>query len=75
MTKETIRAGIDRTGEIEEFHLVVGYSAYKITEIDQGMNRIIEMTRRGSFRGNLRMNQNFRGQNFRGGYRENYRND
>ena len=31
--------------------------------------------RRGSFKGNMRMNQNFRGQNYRGRYRENYRND
>ena len=28
----------------EEFHLVVEYSVDKITEIDQGMNRIVGMT-------------------------------
>ena len=44
MTKETIRIGIDQIAEMEEFHLVVEYSGDKITEIDQGMNKIIEMT-------------------------------
>ena len=31
--------------------------------------------RRGNSRGNLRTNQNYNGQNFRGGYRRNYSND
>ena len=44
MTKETIRTGMGQTAEIEEFHLVVEYSVDKHIEIDQGMNRIIEMT-------------------------------
>ena len=44
MTKETIRTGIDEKVEIENFHLVVEYSVDEITEIDQGMNRIIGMT-------------------------------
>ena len=44
MMKEIIRTGIDQTAEIKEYHLVVGYIINEITEIDQGMNRIIGMT-------------------------------
>ena len=46
MIKETIRIGIYQTTLTEEFHLLVEYSVDKITEINQGMNRIIRMTLR-----------------------------
>ena len=79
MTKETIRIGTDQTVEIveiKEFQLVVGYNVNEITEINQGMTEIIGNDfRRGSFRDTLRTNLNFRGQNYKGRYRENYRND
>ena len=44
MIKETIRIAIAQTIGIEEFHLVVESSVNEITEIDQGMSKIIEMT-------------------------------
>ena len=45
MVKEIIKIDIDQMVEIgEEFHLVVEYNTDKITEIDQGMIRTIEMS-------------------------------
>ena len=43
MIRGITKIGIHQTVEIEEFHLVVGYSVDKITETDQGMNRITRM--------------------------------
>ena len=61
--KDTTRTGKDETVEIEEFHRPRYEQNYR------------NDFKRGSFRGNIRMNQNFKGQNYRDRYRENYRND
>ena len=60
MIREIIKIDIDQI-----FNLVIEYNMDRITEVDQGMNKIIEMTIRGNFRGNVRVyqNQNFRGRN------------
>ena len=44
MIKETIRIGIDQIAEIEDSNLVVEFSADKIIEVDQGMNKTTGMT-------------------------------
>ena len=77
MIDVTIRIGIDPIVEIEESNLAVEFSTDKITEVGQGMIKVTGMTLGGNFRGNTRMylNQNFRRQNNRCGYRGNYRNE
>ena len=44
MTDITIRMGIDQIVEREEPNLVVEFSMDKITEVGQGMNKVIEIT-------------------------------
>ena len=41
---QEINIVIDQIEDIGEFHLVVEYNVDKITQIDQGMSRTIEMT-------------------------------
>ena len=41
--REIVTIGIGQMAEIEEFHLVVGYSVDKFIETDQDMNRITGM--------------------------------
>ena len=44
MIREVIKIDIDQIVEIEGFNLVVEYNMNRIMDIDQGMNKIIEMT-------------------------------
>ena len=44
MTDITVRTDIDQIVEIEESNLAVEFSMDKITEVDQGMDRVIGMT-------------------------------
>ena len=76
MIREIIKIYIGQIVEIREYCSVVEYNMDTITETDQGINITMEVIfTRGNCRGNLQSNQNFRGQNYRGGYRRNYRND
>ena len=62
---------IGQIGEIEEHQTEVEVSMGKIIEEDSVMLIIIEKNYR---RDNFRNMQNYRGQNFRGGYKRNYTN-
>ena len=66
MIKVDIKIGIDQTVELGECHIEVELSMDKTIEEGHNMIKIIE---------NFRGTQNYRGQNFRGGYRGNFRND
>ena len=60
-----------------KYHSVLEYNMDRIIKIYQGIIRTIEVTlEEKNFAGNFlpSLNQNYRGQNFRGGYRRNYRN-
>ena len=74
MTKETMKTGIDQTVITR-----ISFSSRIQCEQDYREKPRYEQnyrndSRRGNIRGNLRTNQIFRGQNYKGGYRENYRN-
>ena len=43
MTGKNIKIGIDQILEMEEFNLVVEYTMGSITEVHQGINKIIEI--------------------------------
>ena len=57
--------------EIEGHHTEVEVSMDKIIGVDHNMSIIMNDFRRDNFRDM----QNYRGQNYRGGYRRNYKND
>ena len=65
MVKEIIKTDIEQIVEIEEYCFVAEYSIERIIEIALVLIRTIGMIL-GTFGGNLRTNQNYRGQNYRG---------
>ena len=71
MIREIIKIDIDQIGEIERHHLEVEVNMDRIIGKDHLMSLITEITLEDNFRDM----QNDRGQNFRGRYRRNYRND
>ena len=62
---------IDEVIRIDSQIVKTGDSIDK-TEVDLGMKKIY---RRGNFRGNVKVHQNFERQNSRGEYRNNFRNE
>ena len=75
MVRKIIKIDISQIMEIGEYCLVAEYNMDRTTETEQSIIRIKEMTSGGNLRGNIQLNQNYRGQNYRGGYGRNYRND
>ena len=72
MFKIDITIGIDQTVAIGKCHIEVELSMDKIVEEESQHHQ----NYRGEFReANFRGMQNYRGQNFRGGYRGNFRDD
>ena len=74
MIKEIIKIGIDQTVELGEYHSVEEYNMDKNYRDSPRYNQNCRNDfRRGCFRGNLRSNKNYRGQNLRDGYGRNDR--
>ena len=71
MSREIIKIDIDQIAEIEGHHTEVEVIMDKVIEED---HVYINNYRNEYRRDNFRNTQNYRGQNFRGGYRRNYRN-
>ena len=72
MIRVIIKIGMDHIVEIKGNHSEVEVSTDKIIGKDNMMSMIIEMTLKETI---LEKCKNYRSQNFRGGYRRNYRND
>ena len=75
MIREIIKTDIGQIVGLAKYHSVVEYNMEKVIERPKYNQNYRGDFQKRNFRGNLRSNQNYIGQNYRDGNRRNYRNN